>query len=139
MGGTVQAVLIVEDDDNSRLALRAVVEAGQYRVIEASDGESAVKMAVDCQPAIILMDLNLPRLNGIEATRQIRANPDLRSIPIIAITGMDEETCARASRAGCSEVLTKPCDTELVLTLLRWLAPDPGSSSGPRRRTQPPL
>ena len=82
-----KTILIVEDDNDSRQMLRFFLEAEGYQIIEAGNGREALKLAVSAQPDLILMDLNMPELNGIDAARQIRQNADLSSIPIIANSG----------------------------------------------------
>ena len=107
--------LVVEDFEDSRFMMRRLLEMAGYRVVEASDGEQAVKMASEWHPALILMDLSLPKLDGLAATRQIRKQKTLRKIPIIAVSAHDSpQTRAEALAAGCDEYLTKPIDFEVL-------------------------
>lgn len=81
-----ELILLVEDNDNNRLLVRDVLKASGYRVAEAETAEDGLRMAVQQQPALILMDIQLPGMNGIEALRQLRADPATRAIPVIAVT-----------------------------------------------------
>src|SRR5262245_56356396 len=81
--------LVVEDFEDSRFMMRRLLEMAGYQVLEASDGEQAVRMASEKRPALILMDLSLPKLDGLSATREIRKKRDLRNIPIVAVSAHD--------------------------------------------------
>src|SRR5947199_10404297 len=78
--------LVVEDFEDSRFMMRRLLEMAGYKVLEASDGEQAVKMAVESRPVLILMDLSLPKLDGLAATRQIRQQKGLKRGPILAVS-----------------------------------------------------
>src|SRR5713226_5665166 len=84
-----QLFLLVEDFEDSRFMLRRLLEMAGYLVVEASDGEQAVELAVQKEPALILMDLSLPKLDGLAATRQIRQHTDVSKIPIVAVSAHD--------------------------------------------------
>ncbi|HQU49974.1 MAG TPA: response regulator [Casimicrobiaceae bacterium] len=79
-------ILIVEDNDKNMKLVRDVLQAKGYRTIEAVTGEDGVRLARERRPALVLMDIQLPGINGIEALRQIRADPATASIPVIAVT-----------------------------------------------------
>src|SRR5438477_11729919 len=81
--------LVVEDFEDSRFMMRRLLEMAGYDVLEASDGEQAVQMAVESKPALILMDLSLPKLDGLAATREIRQKKGLKRIPIVAVSAHD--------------------------------------------------
>lgn len=81
-----ELILIVEDDDNSRLLLRDALAATGYRTLEAATGEEAVVLASKHMPALIVMDIQLPGINGVQALQQLRADPQLRRVPVIAVT-----------------------------------------------------
>jgi CheY-like chemotaxis protein len=81
-----ELILLVEDNDNNRLLVRDVLQASGYRVVEAENAEDALHMAAEQQPALILMDIQLPGMNGIEALQRLRADPATRAIPVIAVT-----------------------------------------------------
>jgi len=111
--------LVVEDFEDSRFMMRRLLEMAGYRVLEASDGEQAVKMALDARPALILMDLSLPKLDGLSATREIRKKRALRKVPIVAVSAHDSpQTRAEALAAGCNEYVTKPIDFDILNSVL---------------------
>jgi CheY-like chemotaxis protein len=116
--------LLVEDFEDSRFMMRSLLELAGYNVVEASDGEQAVALAVQEKPALILMDLSLPKLDGLAATRQIRKCKDLGNTPIVAISAHDSpETRTEALDAGCNEYVTKPIDFDQLGALVkRFLA-----------------
>jgi len=107
--------LVVEDFEDSRFMMRRLLEMAGYRVVEASDGEQAVRMATERHPALILMDLSLPKLDGLAATRQIRKKKGLHNVPIVAVSAHDSpHTRAEALAAGCDEYVTKPIDFDIL-------------------------
>ena len=108
-------VLLVEDTEDNRFMMRRLLEMSGYRVAEATNGAEAVRTAERERPQIILMDLSLPLVDGLAATRRIRALPDLRDVPIIAVSAHDTaDFHADALAAGCNAYITKPIDfTEL--------------------------
>jgi CheY-like chemotaxis protein len=95
-----------------------------YRVLEASDGEQAVELAVQKRPALILMDLSLPKLDGLAATRKIRRHRGVGKVPIVAVSAHDApESRIEALEAGCNAYVTKPIDFDNLNSLLkRFLA-----------------
>src|SRR5918911_23001 len=84
-------ILIVEDYEDTSLAMRLALENRGYHILEASDGEQAVEIAARERPQIILMDLNLPVLDGLAATERIRSNPELRDTIIVAVTAYSDQ------------------------------------------------
>src|SRR5436190_1347641 len=121
--------LVVEDFEDSRFMMRRLLEMAGYNVLEASDGEQAVKMAVDARPALILMDLSLPKLDGLAATRQIRQQKGLKRVPILAVSAHDSpESRTEALAAGCNEYVTKPIDFDQLNALLEKFVPQPKGS-----------
>src|SRR5881394_3885100 len=121
--------LVVEDFEDSRFMMRRLLEMAGYAVLEASDGEQAVKMAVDARPALILMDLSLPKLDGLAATRQIRQQKGLKKVPILAVSAHDSpESRTEALAAGCNEYVTKPIDFDQLNALLEKFVPQPKGS-----------
>src|SRR5438093_7175570 len=103
--------LVVEDFEDSRFMMRRLLVMAGYPVLEATDGEQAVKLAVQERPALILMDLSLPKLDGLSATRRIRRHRGFRRVPIVAISAHDgPESRAEALAAGCNEYVTKTID-----------------------------
>jgi CheY-like chemotaxis protein len=109
------SVLLVEDTEDNRMMMRRLLELSGYRVSEAVNGVEAVKEAERETPNIILMDLSLPIVDGLAATRRIRQLPDLSEVPIIAVSAHDTaDFHAEALAAGCDAYITKPIDyTEL--------------------------
>lgn len=117
-------VLLVEDTEDNRFMMRRLLEMAGYRVIEAMNGQEAVKLAKAESPQLILMDLSLPVLDGLAATRLIRKLPDFESIPIIAVSAHDtSDFQSEAIQAGCNSYVTKPIDfnelENLIVQLLR--------------------
>jgi two-component system cell cycle response regulator DivK len=115
-----QRILVVEDQDDLRAILRDFLTASGYDVVEAADGGEGVAKARSLKPDLILMDIQLPVLDGYETTRQIRADPNLKTTPIIAVSSYamkgDEEK-ARAS--GCDHYVTKPYSPVQLLRIIR--------------------
>jgi CheY-like chemotaxis protein len=116
--------LLVEDTEDNRFMMRRLLEMTGYRVIEAMNGEEAVKLAQAESPNLILMDLSLPVIDGLAATRQIRKLPNFESTPIIAVSAHDTSDFQfEAIRAGCNTYVTKPVDfnelEQLIAQLLR--------------------
>ena len=117
-------VLVVEDTEDNRFMMRRLLEMTGYRVVEALNGDEAVKLAASELPNLILMDLSLPVIDGLAATRLIRKLPNLQSTPIIAVSAHD--TCdfqSEAIDAGCNTYVTKPIDfnelEQLIAKLLK--------------------
>lgn len=112
-------VLVVEDYEDTSLAMRLALEDQGYRIIEASDGERAVALAARERPHVVLMDLELPVLDGFAAAERIRANPDLQDTIIVAVTAhSDPEHRTRALAAGCNAFVTKPIDFDWLNGLI---------------------
>ena len=115
-------ILVVEDYEDASLAMRLALEDQGYRILEASDGEQAVAVAARERPDIILMDLQLPALDGLEATRRIRRQPELRDTVIVAVTAHnDQDHRSRALEAGWNAFVTKPIDFDWLTDLLKNL------------------
>src|ERR1051326_8866270 len=92
--------LVVEDFDDSRFMMRQLLEMAGHTVVEATDGEQAVRVALKEKPTIILMDLSLPKLDGLEATREIRRHKGFRHVPILAISAHDGDESRGAGLEG---------------------------------------
>jgi CheY-like chemotaxis protein len=115
-------VLLVEDTEDNRFMMRRLLEMTGYRVVEAMNGEEAVKLAERETPQLILMDLSLPVLDGLAATRLIRKLPQLALTPIIAVSAHDtSDFQSEAIKAGCNSYVTKPIDFSELETLIRQL------------------
>ena len=109
-------ILSVEDNAANRRIVRDLFQSKGYKVIEATDGEEGIAMAEQEGPDLILMDIQLPKVSGYEATKAIKANPNLKHIPIIAVTSFalrGDEQLAR--EAGCDDYITKPFRPRLLL------------------------
>jgi chemosensory pili system protein ChpA (sensor histidine kinase/response regulator) len=112
-------IMVVEDDDDNRLMMKTLLEMKGYRVAEASNGEEAITLAQRRRPDLILMDLQLPRLNGFAVTRFFRLDHGLRDVPIILVSGHDPARHLKlALAAGCNHYLLKPIDFRRLETLL---------------------
>jgi two-component system, cell cycle response regulator DivK len=115
-----KCILVVEDQEDNRQILRDLLTSGGYDMIEAENGADAITAAEANRPDLILMDIQLPILDGYEATRRIKANPDLKSIPIIVVTSYalsgDED---KARRAGCDDYVAKPFSPRELLAKIR--------------------
>ncbi|HEV2836820.1 MAG TPA: response regulator [Pyrinomonadaceae bacterium] len=104
-------VLLVEDTEDNRFMMRRLLEMSGYRVVEATNGEEAVRIAEAESPGLILMDLSLPMIDGLAATRLIRKMPKLTKTPIIAVSAHDtSDFLEEALDAGCNSYITKPID-----------------------------
>lgn len=115
-------ILHVEDNASNRKIVRDLLGSRGYRVVEALDGEEALAAAERERPDLILMDVQLPRVSGLEATRRIKARPDLRHIPIVAVTsfalsGYDQQAYA----AGCDRYVAKPYKPRELLRMIEEL------------------
>jgi CheY-like chemotaxis protein len=111
-------VLIAEDHEDSRDALKTLLDAFGYRVVEAENGREAVERAVAERPDLILMDMMMPKVDGFQATREIRMVEGLRGVPILALTAM-EGARERALQAGCDDLVPKPLDVRAFLDQVR--------------------
>jgi CheY-like chemotaxis protein len=132
-------VLIVEDNEENRDSLSRRLQRRGYEVVSASDGKRGVAMAQAEKPDLILMDMNMPDLDGWEATRQIKAIAELQDVGVLALTAHalagDKE---RALQAGCADYHTKPVDfTKLLAQMEAILQNRPADSSAPREPLSP--
>ena len=122
--GAPLKVLVVEDFEDTRFLVRLELEKRGFRVVEATDGAQGVECAFRERPDIIIMDIGLPLIDGIEATRRIRHDASMRDVLILALTAHHEtEYRAQALAAGCDAYLTKPIDFDWLIDLLGRLLP----------------
>ena len=123
-------ILIVDDSADNVAMMSLDLQQQGYRVVTAANGEDAITVATATMPNLILMDINLPTLDGLGATRRIRENESLREVPIIAITAFGTEGFQRAAYdAGVSGYLTKPIDLDRMHQLMaRLLSPNSSGS-----------
>ena len=117
-------ILVVEDQEDNRQILRDLLSHFDYKMIEAENGEQALTQAAKHRPDLILMDIQLPVLDGYEATRRLKADPDLKDIPVVVITSYalsGDEQKARA--AGCDAYVAKPYSPRALLAKIREFVP----------------
>ena len=127
-------VLVVEDYQDAREMYAAYLQFSGYRVAEASNGLEAVEKARELLPAIILMDLALPKMDGWEATRLLKADERTRNIPIVALTGHALAGHAEGARqAGCDAFVTKPCLPDVLVAEIQRMLSARAESPTPRR------
>jgi two-component system cell cycle response regulator DivK len=113
-------ILVVEDQEDNRRIIRDLLTSVGYEVMEAVTGEEGVAAAETHRPDLILMDVQLPGLDGYEATRQIKANPDLEHIPIIVVTSYAlSGDDVKAFEAGCNAYVSKPFSPRELLAKIR--------------------
>jgi two-component system, cell cycle response regulator DivK len=117
-------ILVVEDDEDNRRIMRDLLTTVGYEVIEAATGEEGVSMAEIHAPDLILMDIQLPGLDGYEATRRIKTNAALLQIPIIAVTSYAlSGDDVKAFEAGCNAYVSKPFSPRALLAKIREFVP----------------
>jgi two-component system, cell cycle response regulator DivK len=118
-------ILVVEDTEDNRQIIRDLLSSAGYELIEAADGAEGVALAQSQHPDLILMDIQLPQMDGYEATRRIRAVPGLAAVPIIAVTSYalsgDE---AKTRAAGCDGYVAKPFSPRQLLAKIREFLPE---------------
>jgi two-component system cell cycle response regulator DivK len=120
----MKKILVVDDNDTNLYLIRFILEKGGHEVIEARDGLEGVKLALEEEPDLVIMDIQLPGIDGHEATRRIRGQASDKDLPIIALTSfampVDKEL---AIAAGCNSYLTKPIDVQtFIAEVNRYLA-----------------
>jgi len=121
---TEKTILLVEDTEDNRFMMRRLLEMEGYRVVEARNGEEAVNVAQNEKPALILMDLSLPIIDGLAATKLIRRIPEFKDVPIIAVSAHDiADFQEEALSAGCNSYITKPIDFGELENLISELLP----------------
>jgi two-component system cell cycle response regulator DivK len=120
-----KTILYIEDNEFNRKIVRQLLVKTSYRLTEAFDGEAGVASALDAPPDLILMDIQLPKISGLEATRQLRVDARTAAIPIIVVTSFalsgDEQ---KAKAAGATAYLAKPYSPRELLAKIRELVPE---------------
>jgi two-component system cell cycle response regulator DivK len=116
----MKKILVIEDTPDNRRIIRLVMERAGYVVVEAVNGAEGIEMARSERPDLILMDIQLPVIDGYEATRRLKADPELQAIPVIAVTSYalagDE---AKTREAGCNGYMAKPFSPKALLQLVQ--------------------
>jgi CheY-like chemotaxis protein len=122
-----RTVLLVEDSDAIRDAFTILLEDAGYAVLGAETGGEALRLAEERVPDLVLLDMGLPDMSGLEVVRRLKAAPQTASIAVVALTGRDEEADRRAClAAGCAAYIVKPVNTQkLVRDLPGWMAATP--------------
>ena len=122
--GSMKRILVVEDTPDNRQIMRDLLTSAGFEVIEAEDGADGIEAAVRHQPDLILMDMQLPKIDGYECARRIKAQPETQRIPIVAVTSYalsgDE---AKARAAGCNGYVAKPFSPRQLLATVRTFMP----------------
>ena len=115
-----KTILVIEDHEDNRRIMRDLLTSAGYEVVEAVTGEEGVTAAETHRPDLILMDVQLPGLDGYEATRRIKANPDLGQIPVIIVTSYAlSGDDVKAFEAGCDAYVSKPFSPRELLAKIR--------------------
>ena len=121
----MKRILVIEDQEDNRAILKDLLTASGYEYLEAHDGAAGISAAIREKPDLILMDIQLPEIDGHEATRRIKSDADLSKTPIIAVTSYalsgDE---AKALAAGCDAYVTKPYSPRALLDKVREFLPE---------------
>ena len=119
---TPRTVLVVDDFDDTRLLLRTWLERRGFRVVEAADGIQAIRQAETESPDLIIMDIQMPQLDGLSATRRIRRVKSLTSIPIVAVSAYGaDQFREQALAAGCDEYVSTPFEPATLEGIIRSL------------------
>jgi two-component system, cell cycle response regulator DivK len=122
---SAKTILYVEDNEANRMIVRDLLKRTKYALVEAHDGEEGVARAVEIRPGLILMDIQLPKISGLEAIRRLRAEAATAAIPIIAITSFAlSGDDAKARAAGATAYLAKPYSPFDLLKLVRQYLPE---------------
>ncbi len=114
-----KTILVIEDNEMNMKLMRAVLRAGNYRMLEASDAETGLQLVREHHPDLILMDIQLPYMDGLSATKIIKADPSLKDIPIFALTGFAMESDKeKAMDIGLEGYIVKPFSVKILLETL---------------------
>jgi CheY-like chemotaxis protein len=113
-------ILIVDDDDDTRYLISRVLSDEGYRVVEARGGSEAVQLALEQTPDLILMDIAMPRVDGLSTVWELRGRPGLANVPIVIMSGYDTyDLRAESAAAGCGDYLEKPLDIDKLRAIVR--------------------
>ena len=104
-------ILVVEDNERNRKLVRTILEFRGFEVVECEDGEPALQLAKDCKPKLVLMDIQLPKVDGITALHRLRADPETAAIPVVAVTAsVTPSERDRVASSGFNGYIAKPID-----------------------------
>lgn len=122
-----KTILVIEDNEFNMKLVRTLLRLESYEVVGAENAEKGLFQAKDIIPDLILMDMRLPGIDGYQATRMIKNDPDLRHVPVVALTAYAmEEDAEKAIRAGCNAYLSKPFDTRRFIEVVqKYLEAEP--------------
>ena len=124
----MSTILIVEDNEKNMKLARDVLQSRGYATLEAVTGEEGVRLAIDRKPDLVLMDIQLPGINGMEALRQLRADPGCAKIPVVAFTASVTPTDrSQISAAGFDAFISKPINLKEFLETVKRLLPGGGA------------
>ncbi len=120
-----KTVLVIEDNEMNMKLMRAILKTGNYRMLEAVDAETGLRLARERHPDLILMDIQLPGMDGLSATRIIKTDPDLKDIPVFALSGFAMESDKeKAADIGLAGYIVKPISVKgLLETLANCFSP----------------
>ncbi|MRR16126.1 MAG: response regulator [Deltaproteobacteria bacterium] len=114
-----KTILVIEDNEMNMKLMRAVLQIGNYRMLEATDAEAGLRLMKEDRPDLIFMDIQLPSMNGLAATRIIKADPGLKDIPVFAVSGFAMESDkAKAQDMGFAGYIVKPISVKALLEML---------------------
>ena len=114
-----KTILVIEDNEMNMKLMRAVLKIGNYRMLEAADAETGLRLMKEDRPDLIFMDIQLPSMNGLTATAIIKADPDLKDIPVFAVSGFAMESDkAKAKDLGFAGYIVKPISVKALLEML---------------------
>jgi CheY-like chemotaxis protein len=111
-----KTILVIEDNELNMKLVRSLLKIGNHQMLEALDAETGIQLTRTHRPDLILMDIQLPGMDGLRATRMIKEDPDLKDIPVVAVTSYAMQgDDVKASEAGCAGYITKPINTKEFL------------------------
>ncbi len=120
MTETKVTILLADDEEDIKIVVRMFLESSGYEVVTAYDGLDAVEKIRDCKPDLILMDIMMPVMDGIEVTRQIKERDETKDIPVVMLTAAAQSTMVeRAMQAGAADYLSKPFEPEHMLEIIK--------------------